>query len=123
MAMRLESKGLKDVDKVFKVFAVVFAAGVILLAISCFLFVGLSAGITMVVLVALFVYAFYQGYLYVVNEFTVEAKWERINLIIGLVITVLATFYSLFSDDVKSFEGVTLSTFVLLAIIWFFAIL
>lgn len=123
VALRTSTTPITQFKGVFKAFSGICVLGLILMIVTCFLFVNIATGVTMLVGMILLIYFLFQVYKYVTNNFIIEPKWERINLILCLVLVVFSTVYSVFSSDLKSYEGVSLSLFVNLTIVWLYALL
>lgn len=121
--LRTGTTPITQFKAVFKAFAGVFVVGLILMIVACFLFIDIVTGVSMVVGMGLLIYFMFQCYLYVTNNFTVEPKYEKINLGLCLVLIVFSTIFSIFSSDLSSFEGISLSMFVNLAIVWLYAMI
>jgi hypothetical protein len=121
-SLRIVDRGTEGFDRSFKGIAVGFLIGVILMIISCFVFIHWGDGLIFIGSILAFIYIFVNTYLYVRDGYTMKPILVIINQILAVICVLFAGVWSIFDPNVDTFEGVTISIAVCLAFIWFISI-
>ena len=109
-------------QKIARAMVIVFLVGILLMIVSAFLFVKWVAGVAFLGAVLLMIYVLTQVYLYFKNDGYMKPRWEIINKTIVVLLVLFAGVFSAFSDDLETYEGVSYSMLVLLAMLWFYSL-
>lgn len=120
-ALRMADRGTKDFIKDFMFFAISFAVGVLLMVISCFLFVHWIDGLIFLGALVVMVYIAAQLWLYYSNNFYMKPIWALVNQTIVVLCVLFAFIWSAFDKELTSYEGGSYSASVLLFFIWCYA--
>ena len=119
--LRLQQSDTK-LGPVMKAFAVVALVFIVLIVIYSYICLSIATGVVLTVILVVSIYGVVQLFMYFQNGFVVAPLWKKINFVVCVGLVLIASLVSIFSDKVKSFEGVSLSTFTLLFLICVYSI-
>jgi len=122
VVLRLIDRGTEEFDRKFKAFGGIFLFGVLLIALSAFVFVELMVGFVIVAVIAAIIYTIAQFAVYIKNDYYLKPIWHVINSILVVCCCLATTIYAVASDEISTYEGVSYSAAVLLFFLWAYAL-
>lgn len=120
---QLISNGFEGFWEQRKVFVILSGVGLLFLAVATLLLSHWTTSVAFTGGILFIAYIFWQLRMYYTNDFHMPAVFQWIN---GVLITIFVFFsliYSFAAADLHPYMGLTLSTFVLLIVVWGYAII
>ena len=122
LIMRVIDRGFSEFGPKFKVFAVILALYIILILVSCFLFVNWKDGLIFLGALVLLAYVSFNFALYFKTGGYIPVILRRVNQFLILCIVLASSVVSIFNEDLSTYMGIGLSGSVSLFFLWFYAV-
>lgn len=119
--LRLADRGREKFWKDFKFFIITFLVGVVLMILCCFLFVHWIDGLIFLGAMLFFLYVAAQVWMYIQNDYYVKPLWAIVNQTLVVISVLFAFAWSIFDEELNSYQGGSFSALVLLFFIWTYA--
>lgn len=96
--LRIADRGTVNFWRDFKFFLISFGLGIVLMVLSCFLFVHWIDGLIFLGALLVMVYVCGQIWLYVTNDFYIKPIWALVNQTLIVLCVLFAFIWSAFDD-------------------------
>lgn len=120
--MRIIDRGIAKFDIKFKVFAGIFVIFVILMILSCLIFVNWKKGLGFLGALVFLAYVVGNFGIYFKTGGFIPLLLRRINAFLILCVILLSSIWSIFEDNLSTYEGIGYSWSVSLFFLWFYAV-
>ena len=123
VVLRVSDVGFKKFAITYKVFSGVFILGLVLMIGCTFVFLDWRYAAVVLSGIGFVLYCAAQVYLFFKNDFVVSPISKIINQIAVFLLVIFSLVFSIFSDNLNGYEGVSFSTMTLCGILWLYAIM